>query len=576
MPLLSDAARESGLKIVKYITALQQSGFENFRPTFLIEQEIKRLAKRFEDPCPPSSWTLYRKNRTLKENNGDWISVFPNFAARGGSGHIRADAEVKEILSDVVERVRANKEAVSYKKVWGEVRGELISRKGEVAGEKAAPGLSVVTRCIKREIGVYDLYVRRHGKRAADKQFRNWHPRDRAVSPLEVVEFDDKDTRVFCIDERNGLPNGRAYLTSGIDQFSTVPLGFSISDRPRSTWSAINAFVNAVLPNNVQASEWSNVSSESLYFGKVGIAVFDNALYNHAKQLETTVLEVSNSIMAWAQPYTPTEKSIVEDFNGRVAIDFLPTLPGFAGEKHARDKLSEGLLAANLSILEFKRRFLKWCYDSYCHTPRAGGQTPAQRWAIGLEGRALRAPGDIHRIMLATTLSKRLKLRPEGVLLRGLVFGSPFVQQIRKRYGHNFEADIRFHPETTDYVLVKDPISGAWAKVESSQPEYTLNLTWAQHKLILKMAYESGIKNPSVPQLLIQRNSLAQLVEQLRFSPKLRDRKLANRISGSQTASYSLSEVVVSQTVTELEYQVGEVEQVVIESGEEGWELPEP
>lgn len=581
LPLLSRAAQEDGLRAIRYIQRLEKFGYTSLRPTPLLELDYKKVVKQFGDTNPPKLSTLYTRWLKVQAAGGDWRAAFPHFSGRGGAGKSRIPHETNEALVDVCRRLQSDPKArIRFSQIHHNLHGHLVGKYGQERALELLPSRATIARFTKQQFGAYDISRRNRGKKFADQRFRDWHPRDRAVAPLEVVEFDDKDTRVFAIDERSGLPAGRIYLTAGVDQYSEVPLGFSISDQPRSKWSAINAFVNCVLPNDLTRQEWSEVSGDVPFCGKMGIAVFDNALYNHATALELAAFEVANCGIAYAKPFTPTEKSAVENFNRFLVQGFLPELPGYGGSKGSTDRLSEAVETAVLTVQEFNRRLLKWTYDVHCNIPRESGFTPRQRWEAGMTNRRPYLPADINKVRMAAMHRGEVSLRPEQIQFLGLIYQHPRLLVLRRKLGHNAKVELRFHPYDLAAIHVFDPLDRQWFMAPSTNPEYTTNLTLYQHKLIRKMARMHGARNPSIPALLEEMSKLVKLVEQTRFSKKLRDRKWARRVAGGsevvdvEVQSTSAREPSTA-VVSDLEYLVGEIDSVEMEELDENWALPE-
>lgn len=572
--LAGEKANARARQLITYLTKLRSRGFESLRPTSLLKLEVEKIRRELGDAVAPKASTLYSKSLAVRRNGGSLEAVIPRFKDRGGRGASRLETGVEKIILECIQRVaNSPKTRVIYTEIARDVFFQLLQIYGRDKALILNPSLPTIAARAKQSIGEFEIYERNHGRRAAEKLYRTWSPRDRAIAPLEVVEFDDKDTRVFSIDAHSGLPCGRIFLTAGVDQYSAVPLGFSISDKPRNTWSALNAFGKAVLPKDTSTDEWSLVKSDVPYMGKIGIAVFDNALYNHATVLQQGAIAISNSVLAWARPYTPTEKSIVEDFNGRM-IDFLVTLPGFGGPKYTRDLLVEGQLAANLTLQDFRKKFLSWTYDLYANKPRADGLTPKQKWVLGMRWTRPRLPCDVNAVMIASTLPHRVKLRAEHINFVGLIYQHPRIQVLRKRFGQDHEIDFRYHPEQLVKIFVFDVEARTWFVAQCANPEYAENLTLAQHILIRKTARENGAKNPAVPALLQYRAVLAKRVADARFSPKLKERKWSARLDGAGALAYSKANKVDVVVITDLQAQVEQLTLVEMDDGDEEWEFP--
>lgn len=577
LPLLAGAkANARALQLITYLTRLRSLGYESLRPTPLLTLEVERIRRELGDAVAPKASTLYHKSLAINRNGGSLEAVIPRYKDRGGRGASRLETGVEKIIGECIQRVaNTPKMRVVYTEIARDIFFRLLQTYGRDKALMLNPSLPSITARTKQSIGAFEICARNHGRVAAEKRYRTWSPRDRAVAPLEVVEFDDKDTRVFAIDARSGLPCGRIFLTAGVDQYSAMPLGFSISDKPRNTWSALNAFGKAVLPKDTATDEWSLVNDEVPYMGKIGIAVFDNALYNHANALQQGATTISNSVLAWARPYTPTEKSIVEDFNGRM-IDFLITLPGFGGPKYTRDLLAEGQLAANLTLQDFRKKFLSWTYNLYANKSRADGLSPKQKWALGMRWTRPRLPCDVNAVLIASTLPHRVKLRAEHINFVGLIYQHPRVQVLRKRFGQDHQIEFRYHPEQLDKIFVFDSEAKTWFVAPCANPEYAENLTLAQHILIRKTARENGAKNPAVPALLEYREVLAKRVAEARLSPKLKERKWSARLDGEGALAYSQANKVDVLVITDLQAQVEQLALVEMDADDDEWEFPSP
>lgn len=571
--ILSPSAQERGLFVLKYWRALRTVGFTSLRPTQLLELEHQRIVKRFGDSNPPKLSTLYSIDLKIRKANNDLRAAFPNYSSRGGRNSTRCDQALMDALDEIIQARRDDPNApLKFADIEKDLKAAVAEQTNDSTAILTTPSRSTISRRVKTLIDAYEFANRRNGRRAADEKYKVWHPRARAQEPLQVVEFDDKDTRTFGIDEVTSLPCGRIYITAGVDQFSSMPLGFSISHEHRNTWSAINTVANSILPKDMSQPEWSGVEREAPFFGKFGIAIFDNALYNHAHALEVAAIEMSNCAIAFARPYSPREKSIVEDWNGKVVREFLCHLPGFGGEKSRRNHLQEAEQAANVSIQEFKLLLLQWTYNVFSNTPRHGGLTPRQRWESALQDMGPMLPVDVRKIRLGAMLNLRVKLRPELIRHHDLIYQNHRVENLRRQLGHKAPIDIKYDPQNLTYVFAHDPTEDEWFMVESATREYTQGLTFLQHNLIRKMARDRGVRNPAVPQMLLQREELAKLVRQLRFSKKLKERRLGATVGNSESSEKNRS--MPAMLVTELEDKINEIAQVPMDEGDDDWKMP--
>lgn len=578
----SDAAIEHGSKLIRYIRELHVLGYTNLRPVPLLELEFERLKgklalvdEKFRN-CSLELSTVYKTSLKIRKANGDWRAAIPHYRDRGGKGGRRIAPVAQRSLSKVWAELRARKnERIIFSDIEGRTR-LLISQ--EVKADEifdVMPARSTIERLTKAVFDQYDIDMRNRGEEYVKKKYKSYYPRDRVTRPLEVVEFDDKDSRVFLVNGKTGLPDGRGYVTSGVDQGTTIPLGFSISDKPRSTFSALSAFVNSILPKNIHRHEYSLVKSGVEFYGNIGIAIFDNTLYNHSNGMEKSIEEICNTILAWAKPNTPTEKSNVENFNGRMASEFFPNLPGYGGEKRTKKGLAKGLETAVLETEGFIQRLLKWSYDDYCNSPRGDGFTPRQLWHDRSMGIKPRLPLNIHKVMAAISIPHSLRLRDDGLFFTGLQYQNPRLVALRRKIGHNKYTAFRYHPEKLEQIYVHDPFADEYFIVANVNPEYTRDLTLTQHALIRKMARTAGVRNPNTLQCLHYKEELRKLTSQLRWSKKHRERKFANRYGFSDDAEpEKTNSSNGSVLMSDLEFQIESIHDVIMESTDDGWDLP--
>lgn len=574
---LSKAQIDHVLRVTRCINGLRALGYTSLSPENpTIQLDLDRLKKRLDDEKPVKASWVYKWSIPFDRSGGDPRSVIPRLQDRGGKRN-----RINPIVDDATARVLQirkddPKAKVRTYQIVSDIKSVLQTEHPNSPNLVIGVNWSTVDRRIQAEFSPYEICRRNRGEAVAKQKYRDWYPREGAEFPLAVWETDDIDTDVFTIDERSGLPCGRAYLTGVIDQHSLIVPGLELSHKPRSVWSAVSAIAKAILPTNPDDPDFAESKAGCEFYGKPGVVVFDNALYNHAKDIELAAHSM-NFIPGWAKPKTPTEKAYQEGWNGRIKRDFLSTLPGHRGEKKQREGLNEGLAAANIGLQQFKHRLLKWTYDDYCNSPMIDGLTPRQKWHLGMRFSKPRIPRDIWGYRLVPCLHKTLKFRPEGIQFCGLIYSASLLTAMRKCYGYNAETMIRFNPGELGEIYVQDPATKAYAPIPCTNPEYAKGLSLYQHQLIRKLARTHRIRNPSIPQLLLYREELRELTEQLRYSTKLIDHKKAARtgdIPGEAPNEAPAPKTQIN-VVTELEQQVLEIDEVPMEEEEDGWNLAE-
>lgn len=572
----SPAVFSHGRSVLAYIKALRELGYKNLRPTPILEMDFLRTKQKMREREPAyldlALSTIYKWSRVFDKSGEDPRSIFPDFASRGGRGDPRIGPEALLHLIKTTNKLNDDKKAkIFFAKIYDDLKSELLQQLGADAMFAVLPSKSTTERFIKSQFSPFEIAVRNKGQRFANRKYADHYPRDRAQYALEVVEFDDKDSRTYLINGITGLPCGRGFITTGVDQATQIPVGLSAGDKHRSLVSALDAYRSCLIPK-----DYSIAGIEAEFFGPPGIAIFDNALYNHASALERAIYETSNATVAFAKPYTPKEKSKVEDFNGWFG-EFMATQPGHGGAKNTKDELKEGMKTAKMTTQEFVDKTLIWTYGEYANTPRGNGLTPRQHWHSLTRDQKLRLPKNLNQFEAAFAIDHELRLRDDGILFVGVPYQSSELTALRRLVGHSARVKFRYHPNRMDRIHVFNPFKRNFFEVMSALPRYTEGLTLFQHKLIRKLAKDNKCRNPAFTEMMKYREMLRLLTTQKYASTKYHERLWANRIGRiTEENKKSVPEAAVQvELLNDLGEAIEELDRVVIEVQDEEWDLPE-
>lgn len=582
----ADVRRASGVAIqvaedkLRWLHALKLRGIDRIVDRPWVRSIIKQLAEgELKGARRFAISTLYSAQLALAKADGDVTSLVPNFNGRGGAGASRMDPRAQLIAQDTLRAIRERRGKFVLQAVASEIKEQIDSRNtGQPSELIKVPSESTLKRFVKANVSSFEILVSKRGKRAARAEFReNAYARDTAVRPLEKSEWDDIDSAVFCVDERNGLPWGRAFITNGIDQFSGVPLGFDLGGTPRSFESMIGAICHSLLPKPVDESgTWDG-------YGCQGAMLLDNARYNfcQAAKKQSDSLRL---LLSGAQPRAPTEKSSIEHFNKRIKSEFCSLLPGWAGEKGDREALNEGAASAVLTVQELRKRYLTWVCRQYMNKPTADGRTPRQIWNSYFDrfGPAIRYSSD--QLALMRLVPERLTRRDSSGLLRlSIRYTSDELESLLKRIGKKEKVQCYIDRRDMSYLMVLNPFTGQLLKVDSSEdPHYTRNLTEYQQRLIRAKARQFGWNNPSMRECVKARRELEEQAAKASTSKFMRKRRWARRavavdedaeaaLMGNKKLGTSPKEKseFEERTVTELESQMIDLEEFLRDLSEE-------
>lgn len=527
----SEAAVQVMMDKRQWIEALKRKGITQLVDEPWVRAAVNSLAtKELANIRRFAISTLSEAERKVRLSGGDWTVLVPNHSQRGGRGKPRTDPRADALLGQILSRIAQEQGPIVKQKIIDELRVKIASDNLASPGsEISIPGASTISRRVDEKFGAYELCVRNHGRARANRIYRNNAlSRDSAQFPLLVSEYDDTDCGVFLVDPRTGLPHGRAYLTSGVCQYSKVPLGFDLGHRPRSYESAIGAIADSFLPKDMGQPLFSGCAHPWIGYGAQGTILMDNARYNQSKSMEHRREEMQ-LILAGARPYGPTEKTAIEHFNKIVKQDFCTQLPGWRGDKGDPDSVKYGMSHAILTEDVFRRWFARWVTDQYLNKPGDDGFTPKQRWQMHFRHHRPAVRWSSQQIAFMRLRPLYLRFRENGAIeTLKLRYWSFPLSALKEELGPQASVIVYQDYKDLTYIVVQHPRTKTLMRVDCvMDPHYVHGLTRYQQSLILRFARTLKITNPSMNDLVHARLEFIEYLNQLSRSPKLRYRKLA-------------------------------------------------
>lgn len=574
----SKASMRDTLIRVRWVNALRQWREKQDRPLpqarDISDLVIAFLAKKFGLPVYGAA-TLRRWEKAGEE---DATRLICKYNLRGGAGQNRTDAASEELLISTIERVREGKLKLSPSSIHEDMKESAKAlQKDGAASAIAVPSISTIGRRLNQHISPYERVALKAGKKIANKAFRATVGRPVVTHPGLVTEFDDLDTKLFCVNRALGLPWGRPWITAGVDQSSYYPAGLSLDNKPRSGWSAVSALVNSIEAKDMAAVNEAYAKQEGRYewhaYGYPTQVVFDNALYNNQRIVS---LSADAGDASWARPYTPTDKRAVEYFWKRMLEDFLSELPGWRGDKADPDSIKNGMCAAVLDVDELKMRLLRWMLGRHVKRPMESGWTSEQLYLEQHQAISFRVkqPPDVHRLRLLKTLTftDTVTWTRNGIKMLGLLYqDADLFSTFVNRAGGRMKVNIRVDPTDLEFIYVHVPGTDIVLMVECIYQDYARGINLYQHQMVRKFCSEKKIRNPSIFELTQGRAEFCVTVAQWEKSGQLRHRKVAERAEGLKPVAGTQVSVV-----TELESQCDELDQVELATENEEWAMPAP
>lgn len=566
---------ESAVRI-RWLDALKRNNYVEFRASELWEADILSMALRNSLPVRTAETLARWSQQAAKGGSG----IVPHYDRRGGKGQSRIDGRAADVLGAVIFEARGplSQLKLTPTTIQTEVNARIAAINDEVAKHEP-PGrvvveasLSTVRRVLIDSATPYELAMARFGKNRADRMFSPSARRPKVDFVAGMYEFDDVDTKVFCIDGRSKLPWGRPWITHGVDQASSFPVGTNMDNKGRSAQSARAALVHSIEVKRMAdfGPELAHLQWEASGY-PVGV-LFDNALYNNFRIIS---LGADVADPSWAQPFQPKQKREIEYLNGQTVHDFLANEPGYRGALDDADAISSGLKTAIWVVDRLKVRYLLWLIGAFSNRPMSDGFTPRQKY-LELNQLSLRSrvPPDTRRLRVLAMVSfpNKLTWGRGGIRVMGLTYQD--VDQYKKwinRTGGSMQVEARISENDLRHLYISVPDSDFVLEIPCLQMDYVTGLTLYQQQLILKMCRQLKKSNPSLPDMYAALEALRKMTEQQMRSGKIRERKVSERTGDLPPTPAAASG---TEAVHDLEQECRQLALVEMDESEEGWSMP--
>lgn len=317
---------------------------------------------------------LYVLMRRWRDGQGLVSDLIPG-QSNGGRGRTHLPELVEAIVSEVIKKGYLNRQ----RRTVAVVHRDIV----RVCRQQGLPAPSRAT--IERRIAGLDpaeTATRREGSDAgrALQSAAGLVPPVRR--PLEQVQIDHTVVDVIVVDERHLLPIGRPYVTVAIDVFSRCIVGLVVTLEAPSALS-VGLCLAHMVTDKQPWLDGVDVSVSWPMSGKPAELYLDNAAEFKSEALRRGC-EQHGVKLRYRPPGQPHYGGIVERVIGTM-MRSVHDLPGTTfsnpGERGRYD--SEKTATLTVKELEHWLALAVAAYHGQVH--RGIGQTPAGRWAAGVE-----------------------------------------------------------------------------------------------------------------------------------------------------------------------------------------------
>jgi putative transposase len=501
---------ESDLKLeakrrFKYIQCFLESGQQK-RTESSLQPIINKISQELADNKPPHWSTLYRWIKKYESSEGDIRFLVPNDIAKGRKSQLHP--EVLSIIQQAIDEyyLTLQKPLVSnlYSQVIFEITKENIVRQKIGLSLLEIPCQLTIYRIVNK-LDPYEEMVARYGKAAADKMFNTCkYSPPNTMRPLEIVEIDHTKLPLYVVDLETNLPIGIPTLTTAIDRYTGMPIGYYISFEPASYLSVMHCLWHSIQPKDYVQRKFPSVKHTWPCYGLMSALKTDNAPEFKGVQLE----DACNLLfidLDYAPPRLPWYKAKVERFFRTISTTTLQGQPGsFLKFMNKYDDEYDPKKSAVISLDSLQEILHLFIIDIVGQMPHPKFGIPrVDVWLQGTSKYPPVLPSSLQDLRVLLGAVTYRVISQNGIEFEGLYYRSPELTRLRNVYEQRDKrrstgrkerekAKIKYDPANISFIYVFDPDSHNFVAVPAVDQNYTSNLSLWQHKVIKKLAYLSA------------------------------------------------------------------------------------
>ncbi|WP_043632307.1 Mu transposase C-terminal domain-containing protein [Chromobacterium haemolyticum] len=534
-------AIDEALRRKKYLDALSAMGNKIVFTPAKLRPLLERIAQQLEDPEVPSTVTIYRWFKKKLQHDDHPLALLEKPYSRGWFG-CRFPTEVQEALIELIETRYLEVPGFSIVDLHDALRVRIHALNQVRAPDNTLllPSYDTVRRAVLA-YPAYEQAVAKFGKQEASLRFRTSLGSPKAKFILETAEVDHTPVDLFVVDEKNGMPFGRPWLTVIIDRKSRMILGIYVSFGGPNTEAVFGYLRNTILPKAYVSEHYSRVEGTWPCFGLMQTLVCDNGLEFHSRALEQACFELG-IILQFCPKRKPYFKGMVERAFGSISRNFLHAQAGTSlsnwMERHGYDPLKTAVATFD----ELMHALHIWIVDVYSVKFHRGlKRTPLGMWQDGTHDNPPALP-NLKVLDVALTEGEERVLWHYGIELFNLRYNSREVYPIRHQYGEKVTVQVRYNRADLGHIYVVHPDTGEAIKVPAVEFDYASGLRLEVHQLICQELREAGLSETDPLKRAQAKEQIRQVIGEQLASKKLKKRKQSARLSGinsqqAQTAS---------------------------------------
>ncbi|MUG91776.1 DDE-type integrase/transposase/recombinase [Scytonema sp. UIC 10036] len=542
----------------KYVKAVIEQKIETYTSSSLMPI-IKQVAQNISDSRPPSNITLYRWLKDYTRSGGDLRALIPRYQARGNYDS-KIHSETLRLIDEVISEIYLTLERPSIARVYDilicRILHENHYRKSSGLVPLNIPHRSSIYRLIKT-LDPIDKAVSRYGIRTANLIYEPVQEGFQATRPLERVEIDHTKLPFFVVDIETRIPIGTPSLTSAVDKYSGVIVGYYLSFEPFSYLSVMQCLLHSIQSKDYLKTTFNSVKNSWNVSGIMEILVVDNGKEFYSEHLHSACQQLGITIQ-YTPPKMPWYKSTVERTFGTYNTKLLTGQPGTLFQELSNQYDYDPQSNAVVSLSALQEMIHIFIVDVHNQSSHPQFKCPrSQVWTKGITEFPVRLPINNQDLKVLIGATDKRIISRRGIEFNGLYYNSPELARLRSNYEkedlrrktgkrQSEKATIKYDPTDLSKIYVFDPISHQFIVVSAVNQEYTQGLTIWQHRVIKNLAAIEADKVDIVA-LALAKQRIQEIVEkEWQKSHKGKTRKSMARWLGIGIDGFGVSDVSIS------------------------------
>ncbi|HCW4979056.1 TPA: DDE-type integrase/transposase/recombinase [Acinetobacter baumannii] len=426
---------------------------------------IPEIAKKIDDPFPPSTSTVIRWIRRYIENDYNLLNIYK---VKIGNRFFRFSPEMEQIISNTIEQIIKDKNiALTHKNIQIYIYQKML----EHDIQENPPSRRTIQRRLK-QYDPYKLIKATEGTRIANQTLKAAGRKMKSPFILAIVEIDTHILDIIIIDSTTNLPLGRPYLSCAIDVHTRAIVGYYISMLPPSATTTLALLKNMLL----RPSQNLPGGIPSLIVPDNGVEFKNTALSHICNHLKITIQPAQNR--------NPDNKPHIERFFGTLTFGLIQQLQGTTFSNPEARGDYDSRKHASVTLENLKSYVDEWIHNIYhCSIHSMTGRAPMLFWEdVSQSCPPLTISTDEVDIIARRPISR--KIHKGQVKFEYLTYFSHALATLEAN--GLTDVIVMIDELNLEHVYIKHSSIDEVIRADSTEPDYTKNLSLQEHLEIRK------------------------------------------------------------------------------------------